>query len=169
MSQRLRRFRQIPAELIPLGPSPSRKTLSRFRLCRGLHSIRYRRWIRRLCRRLLMHAPFDGRQDHPSQASEPCRGQHRPRGLRRAPLRNDCDKAWIGLRTCRRSNCCDCILRGQGTASTTNGQAARLPDIEFTASIPRDRSELILLPHSPKRRPSEIMLIGYHFMATITV
>ena len=80
VSQRLRRLKQIPAELIPLG-KPTRRSSSFLQ-----HRIRSDTLIRRCCglcrpgRRLLEPAALHPRQDDPTQASK-------PRGRRRRSLR----------------------------------------------------------------------------------
>lgn len=78
VSQRLRRLKNIPAELWPLGAYRTRSMLLLLLLL--LNNVkrltlrsRCRRWFRCLRRRLLVHPPLLHRQDHPSQASEPCR------------------------------------------------------------------------------------------------
>lgn len=102
VSQRLRRLRKIPAELIPLGSS-NRKPYSGNG--KSLYVSRCCRRFCCLCRRLLVHAPPTRRQDHPSQAPEPRRGQCCPRGLRRAPLNGKA--LLLGGRTFTEGRC-DC-------------------------------------------------------------
>lgn len=150
VSQRLRRLRKIPAELIPLGSSTGQIYLANGK---SLCVSRCCRWFCRLCRRLLVHAPPARRQDHPSQAPEPRCGQCCPWELRRAPLsRRHCP----GRRMFTESRCGCTLWEFIETASITrNNQVAQLG-----IHHPFSMTDLTHIPTLPPERRALCCLLG---------